>query len=173
MAHRTGVAHACVPQGLCVEDLKLARWFLHVVVNECREHSRQAGRPDDGKLNSHAIDLEEPDGKGRRKLGSLADVFHDDGPTVPMSDILTALARVGFIMPPQQTTESATDTESGGYTFRLTGDLGQFPPPALRSARAKPGAVRKDTAFVGKLAEARWQRVRARVKTADCVANFA
>jgi hypothetical protein len=114
MKRRTGVVHDCLPQGLRIEDLKLARWFLRILVNTRRAHLQQAVRQDDGLLHSHAVDLEEPDGKGGRRLTSLAALFHEDWPHVPMSDLLTALAKFGFITPPHE--------EPDGYTFRLTPD---------------------------------------------------
>jgi hypothetical protein len=111
MARRTGVGHTSLPQGWSIEDLKLARWFLRVIVKGRREPSRQAGRRDDGMLRSHTIDLEEPDGHGGRKLVSLADFFHEEWPHVPVEDLLAALAKVGFIMSPT--------VETDGYAFRL------------------------------------------------------
>jgi hypothetical protein len=108
MTRRSGTRHNCLPQGLSIEDLKLVRWFLHVIVKERRVQLRQAGRQDDGILHSHAINLEEPDGNGGRKLVSLADLFHDEWPHVPVEDLLAALVKVGFITPPNVVADGYT-----------------------------------------------------------------
>jgi hypothetical protein len=114
MVRRTRAVHDCVPQGLRIEDLRLARWFLRILVNERRMHFRQAGKPNDGMRHCHAVDLEEPDGNGGRKLFSLAALFHEEWPHVPVRDLLLALAQVGFITPPHK--------EADGYTFHLMPD---------------------------------------------------
>ena len=126
MERRTRGRQDCLPRGLSIEDLQLARWFLRILVNTRREHLQQAGRQDDGLLHSHAVDLEEPDGKGGRRLTSLAALFHEDWPHVPLRDLLMALAKVGFITSPHE--------ESDGYTFRLT--------PDRESVRADPWRCR-------------------------------
>ena len=114
MAHRTRAGRERFPHSLCIEDLKRARWFLRIVVHERRAHGLLAGRQDEGILHSHAVDLEEPDGNGGRKLVSLAALFRAEWPHVPVSDLLLALAQVGFI--------SLSCQEPDGYTFRLTPD---------------------------------------------------
>jgi len=132
MARRIRAGKDFLPPGFSNADLKTAKWFLDAVAP--RYH---------GVFHSHVPAIAVSDAKGGRTLTSLSALFHEEWPHVSLVDILTALARAGFITPPQQITDSATDAESGSYTFRLTGELGQFPPLALRSARVKLGAVRK------------------------------
>jgi hypothetical protein len=134
MGRRTEAAHDCLPQGLRVEDLKLAKWFLDIVATVYP-----------GPLHSHATTLAVPDGQGGRTPTSLSDLFHAQWPHVPMIDILEALAIVGVITPPQQTTGTAPNEEANGYAFRLRRDRGQLSPMVSRGRSAKLKTVRKST----------------------------
>lgn len=108
MTHTTRREKDLLPQGLTTDDLKLAKWFLNVVATVYP-----------GTLHSHCAIIAVPDKQGRRKPTSLSTLFHEQWPDVQLSDILMALACAGFITPPQRSQESATSTESGGYTFQV------------------------------------------------------
>ncbi len=114
MARTTRRVKDFLPQGFSTEDLEVARWFLDVVATVYH-----------GALHSHATVITVSDSKGGRKPTSLSALFHQQWPHVLIDDILTALANVGFITPPQQTAEPATNAESGGYFFRLTAISGR------------------------------------------------
>lgn len=122
-----------LPQGFSVEDLETTKWFLSVVATVYP-----------GALHSHSTAIAVPDRYGRSGSTSLSALFHAQWPQVQLVDILTALARVGFITPPQKTAGLVANEESCGYSFRLTRDLGQLPPLVLRGGSARPRAGRKD-----------------------------
>src|SRR5262245_12921606 len=103
MGRRTGAIHNCLPQGLSIEDLKLARWFLESVAPRYS-----------GPLRSHAPVLPVVDDQGGRRLTSLSALFYNEWPHVPLGDLLRVLAKVGFITVPQ--------AEADGYTFCLLPD---------------------------------------------------
>src|SRR5262245_27464430 len=100
MRSRNGIPPYCWPQGLNIEDLKLAHWFLDIVA------------PRYGSLlHSHAPVLPVVDDQGGRRLTSLSALFHTEWPHVPLGDLLRVLAKVGFITAPQ--------AEADGYSFSL------------------------------------------------------
>jgi len=133
MARRTRAGKDFLPPGFSGEDLKTAKWFLNAVAPVYH-----------GALHSHVPAIAVYDAKGRRTPTSLSALFHDQWPHVPLVDILTALTCVGFITPPQETAGPATKEESGGYTFRLTSDLGQSPPIVPRGGRTRSRTGQKD-----------------------------
>lgn len=124
MARTTRREKDFLPQGFSAEDLEVAKWFLHIVATLYP-----------GALHSHATKITVPDKQGRRSPTSLSTLFHEQWPHVQMGDILTVLANVGFITPPQQTAEPATNAESGGYSFRLVPRGGKTNPPAGQKDR--------------------------------------
>ncbi|MBI3795957.1 MAG: hypothetical protein HY268_03180 [Deltaproteobacteria bacterium] len=126
MARTTRRVQDCLPSGFSSEDLKTAKWFLDAVAPLYH-----------GALHSHAAAIAVHDAKGGRTLTSLSALFHEEWPHVSLVEILTALANVGFITPPQRTAGSATNEESGGYSFRLTGEQCQLPRLAPRGGRTR------------------------------------
>src|SRR5262249_13370685 len=94
-----------------------------------------------GVLHSHAAVTAVPHRRSRRGLTSLSALFHAQWPRVQLVDILTAVAKVGFITPPQKTAGPVANEKSCGYSFRLACDLGQL---ALRGGSAKPRVGQKD-----------------------------
>ena len=133
MARTARRAPDYLPPGFSIEDLKTAKWFLDAVAPLYH-----------GALHSHVPAIAVSDAKGGRTLTSLSALFHEEWPHVSLVDILTALARVGFITPPQQIAEPATNEEAGGYAFRLTGDRCQLPRLVPWGGRTKPRAGQKD-----------------------------
>lgn len=127
MARTTRREKDFLPPGFSVEDLKTAKWFLDAVAPLYH-----------GALHSHVPAIAVSDAKGGRTLTSLSALFHEEWPHVDLVDILTVLARAGFITPPQKTTEPATNEEAGGYVFRLTGDQCQLPRLVPRGGRTRP-----------------------------------
>jgi hypothetical protein len=124
MARTTREEKDFLSPGFSAEDLDVTKWFLHIVVTLY---------PD--ALHSHANKTAVPDGKGGRKLTSVRALLHEQWPHVPMSNILTTLARLGFITPPTKTAEPATNAESRGYSFRLVPRGGSLKPRARQQDR--------------------------------------
>jgi hypothetical protein len=130
MARTTRRLNDFLPQGFSIEDLEIAKWFSDFVAQLYH-----------GVLHSHAAVIPVPYRRGRRGPTSLSALFHAQWPRVQLVDILTALAKVGFITPPQKTAGLVANEKSCRYSFRLACDLGQL---ALRGGSAKPRAGRKD-----------------------------
>jgi hypothetical protein len=103
MRRRNGIPPYCSPQGLNIEDLKLAHWFLDIVAPRYG-----------GLLHSHAPVLPVVDDQGGRRLTSLSTLFYTEWPHVSLGNLLEALAKVGYITAPQAQTD--------GYTFYLLPD---------------------------------------------------
>jgi hypothetical protein len=129
MACTTRRGKDCLPPGFSSEDLKTAKWFLEAVAPLYH-----------GALHSHVPAIAVSDAKGGRTLTSLSALFHEEWPHVSLVDILTVLACVGFITSPQQTAESATNTELHGYAFRL---VPRGRSPKLRAGQQHRGSGRR------------------------------
>src|SRR5262245_58262728 len=69
-----------------------------------------------GVLHSHAAVTAVPHRRSRRGLTSLSALFHAQWPRVQLVDILTAVAKVGFITPPQKTAGPVANEKSCGYS---------------------------------------------------------